>query len=168
MAKIAKWFKGSQVRRTLCLLFSQESWWAFDQAYGLAYCQHRVKFIASTWPSIWRHGLSYEQPYGQVSGQVYQAKQSISLKSNKGQVPQSEIKDLEFHSRSKILPFFSNSRHDDEKGHQEGCKNNVDGECLDIGDNRGSIWLRIKRWSAMVAEQVKPASSHFDFLDWLP
>ena len=59
------------------------------------------------WPSIWlakhmagqasgqAYGQTYDQPYGQAYDhpcgqafdQVYPAKQSISIKSNKGQVP---------------------------------------------------------------------------------
>ena len=61
-----------------------------------------------------------------------------------------------------FLPLFSYSWHDDKKGHQECGKYDVDGESLNISDDRGPVRLRVKCWSAMFAEQVKPASSHFD------
>ena len=46
---------------------------ASGQAYGQTYDQP--------------YGQAYDHPYGQAFDQVYPAKQSISIKSNKGQVP---------------------------------------------------------------------------------
>ena len=63
----------------------------YGQTYGQEYYQE--------------FGQAYDQTYGQAnfqaSSQVHQAKQPISIKSNKPQA-QSDLKDLEFHSRSKI------------------------------------------------------------------
>ena len=59
-------------------------------------------------------------------------------------------------------PLLTDPGHDDKEGQEEGGEHDVDREGLDVGDDRGAVGLGVQGGAAIVAEQVKPASSHLE------